>query len=128
MAFEGEQFVATGCVPDLDRLIHAARDDLGPIRAERHTHDRTCVAWEGERRLATDCVPDLDRLIHAARDDLGPIRAERHTHDRTCVAWEGLDRALAGGPQEVVFPAAQVPAALLEALKDESKISRLIVQ
>src|SRR5207237_725171 len=83
MALEGEQFLASGAVPDLHRFVLTARSQALAVWAERHAQDRTGMALEGKHLLAGRAVPDLHRVVPAPRSQALAVRAERHARDST---------------------------------------------
>ena len=72
------QFLAAGRVPDADRAVAAAGDDLLPVEAEGHARDRIVVPFDRPHGLAGLRVPKLDQAVVAAGDDPLAVAAPGH--------------------------------------------------
>ena len=68
MPLEGADEGAGGRVPQLQRLVVAAREHAGAVGRERNRSDRTGMPLEGADERAGGRVPQLRRLVLAARE------------------------------------------------------------
>ena len=72
-----KQRLAVRHVPDAERLVVRARDDLGPILRHRHRLDGARVTGERPDYVPVVHVEHLDRLVGRRREKLRPVRDER---------------------------------------------------
>src|SRR5689334_2501260 len=75
-----------GSVPDANRLIARAGDDLPTVRGEDKAADPVLVALEHGLLGSGLTVPESDRAIGAGGGEAGPVRAELQSGDAFGVA------------------------------------------
>ena len=92
MSFERGDFLATVCVPKLDRIVITSRSDLCTVGAVNDAFYEVSMSGECLDFLTDCCVPKLNRIA-TSRCDPRTVEAESHARyeDSISMSFERLD-------------------------------------